>query len=129
MLRMVQFSLVVCVALLFSTGCNMFGKKPANAAAQDSFVDSYVPPTYEDTMPVVDTYQPAPTTTISEPAYLASAGSVGSRYHTVARKDTLYGLARTYYNDPAKWRDIYDANRAMLSDPNRIRVGQRLVIP
>jgi nucleoid-associated protein YgaU len=55
----------------------------------------------------------------------------GPRYHVVQRKETLYSLARTYYNgDASKWRVIYEANRADIGDDaNRIRVGQRLVIP
>ncbi len=52
------------------------------------------------------------------------------RYHTVAAKETLYGLARVYYHDQSRWRDIFAANRAVIgSDPNTIFVGQRLVIP
>ena len=51
------------------------------------------------------------------------------RYHIVAKNDTLYSLARQYYGDHHRWKDIYGANRTSISDPNLIRVGQRLVIP
>lgn len=55
---------------------------------------------------------------------------VGVRYHTVAAKETLYALARVYYRDQSRWRDIFAANRAVIgSDPNTIFVGQRLLIP
>jgi nucleoid-associated protein YgaU len=53
----------------------------------------------------------------------------GPRYHTVARHETLFSLARTYYGNASKWRDIYEANRSQISDPNKIKVGQKLVIP
>lgn len=57
------------------------------------------------------------------------ATSRGGGTHVVARGDTLYKLARMYYNDQSKWRVIYEANRSQLSSPNQIRVGQQLVIP
>jgi len=49
--------------------------------------------------------------------------------HVVAKGDTLFGLARRYYGNPAKWKDIAKANQDDLRDPNLLRVGQRLVIP
>jgi len=55
--------------------------------------------------------------------------TVGSRMHVVAKGDTLYSLARSYYNDQSRWKDIFNANRTTVTDPNKIRIGQRLVIP
>ncbi len=56
--------------------------------------------------------------------------AVGSRVHLVARHDTLFALARRYYaGDASRWKDIYEANRTRISDPNQIRVGQKLTIP
>ena len=52
-----------------------------------------------------------------------------SRTHIVARKETLYGLARQYYGDHHRWRDIYEANKSHVRNPNKIFVGQRLAIP
>ena len=56
------------------------------------------------------------------------ASPAGGPY-TVRKGDTLYGLARRFYNDQRKWHLIYAANRTTLSDPNYIRVGQVLTIP
>ncbi len=69
---------------------------------------------------------------VGEPAYGAEtylAGTTGQRYHVVAKKETLYALARTYYNDARRWKDIFEANRETIDDPNRIFIGQRLLIP
>ena len=52
-----------------------------------------------------------------------------AQYHTVTKGDTLYALARHYYSNQRRWKEIYEANRGRISDPNRIHVGQRLVIP
>ena len=52
-----------------------------------------------------------------------------TRTHTVAKGDTLYSLARQYYNDQGRWKDIYQANLGMLSSPDLVKIGQELVIP
>lgn len=58
-----------------------------------------------------------------------SVGGGGGRAHTVQKGDTLYSLSRRYYNTPSRWRDIYSANRGVISDPNKLRVGTQLTIP
>lgn len=64
-----------------------------------------------------------------QPAESISLTSTAERTHVVVKGDTLYGLARRYYNDPSRWKDIYESNRHVLSDPNRLRVGQELSLP
>jgi hypothetical protein len=49
--------------------------------------------------------------------------------HTVARGDTLIGLAARYYGDESRWREILSANRASISDPDNLRIGTVLLIP
>jgi nucleoid-associated protein YgaU len=49
-------------------------------------------------------------------------------YH-VRSGDTLSRIAKRFYNDPARWEQIYQANRDSLQSPSGIRVGQTLVIP
>jgi len=60
---------------------------------------------------------------------LAPSDTAGSRTYTVQKGDTLYGLARKFYNDQARWKDIWEANRTRLSDPNKLSVGTKLIIP
>lgn len=52
-----------------------------------------------------------------------------ARTHTVRSGDTLRGLAMQYYGDAGAYRRIYDANRAVLSDPNNLPTGTLLTIP
>ncbi len=51
----------------------------------------------------------------------------GPTVHRVARGDTLYRIARKYYNDGNRWKDIAKANG--ISKPDKLKVGQELVIP
>jgi nucleoid-associated protein YgaU len=52
-----------------------------------------------------------------------------AQYHTVVKGDTLSKLAKQYYGDAALYPQIFEANRDILKDPDKIQVGQRLRIP
>lgn len=52
-----------------------------------------------------------------------------SQYHDVVRGDTLSAIAKKYYGDANKYPVIFEANKPMLSDPNKIYPGQKLRIP
>lgn len=51
------------------------------------------------------------------------------RYHTVVTGETLSGIAKDYYGDVQAFNKIFNANRDLLSDPNKIKPGQKLRIP
>jgi nucleoid-associated protein YgaU len=50
-------------------------------------------------------------------------------YYTVVSGDTLSKISKTNYGDPNKYMTIFEANKPMLSDPNKIYPGQVLRIP
>ena len=52
-----------------------------------------------------------------------------SRFHTVAKGDTLSAIAKTYYGNANKYPQIFEANKPMLSHPDKIYPGQVLRIP
>jgi nucleoid-associated protein YgaU len=51
------------------------------------------------------------------------------RYYTVVKGDSLSKIAKAEYGDPMKYPTIFDANRPMLSHPDKIYPGQVLRIP
>ena len=52
-----------------------------------------------------------------------------NRTYTVVSGDTLWGIATRYYGNGAQYPTIYNANRNIISNPNLIYPGQKLVIP
>jgi nucleoid-associated protein YgaU len=52
-----------------------------------------------------------------------------ARYHDVAKGDTLSAISKKYYGDPNKYHAIFEANRPMLTNPDKIYPGQKLRIP
>ena len=59
----------------------------------------------------------------------APANNPYTQTYTVASGDTLSKIAQKYYGDPALYTKIFQANRDVLSDPNKIFPGQKLRIP
>jgi nucleoid-associated protein YgaU len=52
-----------------------------------------------------------------------------SRTYTVEKGDTLSGIAKKFYGDASDYPMIFEANKPMLSDPDKIYPGQVLRIP
>ena len=52
-----------------------------------------------------------------------------STFYTVVSGDTLSKISKTAYGDPNKYMKIFEANKPMLKDPNKIYPGQKLRIP
>jgi len=52
-----------------------------------------------------------------------------TQWHEVKKGETLWKIAEQYYGDGNLYSKIFDANRDVLKDPNRINVGQKLRIP
>lgn len=51
------------------------------------------------------------------------------RIHEVAKGETLSGIAKHYYGKASLYIKIFEANRDVLKDPDKIFPGQRLKIP
>ncbi len=59
----------------------------------------------------------------------ADGTSTEAQFYTVNSGDSLGSIARRFYGDAVLYSAIFEANRAILSSPDRIQVGQRLMIP
>lgn len=52
-----------------------------------------------------------------------------AQFHTVVSGDTLGKIAKKYYGNAMKYPEIFEANKPMLTDPDKIYPGQVLRIP
>jgi len=57
------------------------------------------------------------------------ASSGKGRTYTVAAGDSLSKIAKNFYGNAEQYMKIFDANKDKLTDPDKIKVGQELVIP
>ena len=59
----------------------------------------------------------------------APAPAAESTFYTVQPGDTLGKIAQEHYGAASKYMKIFEANQPMLTDPDKIKVGQSLRIP
>ena len=59
----------------------------------------------------------------------SSTGAARQRTYTVAKGDTLWGIAQKFYGDGSLYGRVAAANRASVKNPNLIYPGQVLTIP
>jgi nucleoid-associated protein YgaU len=52
-----------------------------------------------------------------------------AQFHDVVRGDTLSAIAKKFYGDANKYPVIFEANKPMLTHPDKIYPGQKLRIP
>lgn len=59
----------------------------------------------------------------------SGASSTAARIYVVVAGDSLSKIAKREYGDMGKWKQIYEANRDIIKDPNLIHPGQKLKLP
>lgn len=64
-----------------------------------------------------------------EEALTAEKAEPEARFYTVKKGDTLWAIAEAHYGEGSKYNAIFEANRPMLKDPDKIYPGQVLRIP
>ncbi|MEL6924200.1 MAG: peptidoglycan-binding protein LysM [Bacteroidota bacterium] len=52
-----------------------------------------------------------------------------AQFYVVKRGDSLSKIAKKFYGDPMKYKELFKANQPLLKDPNKIFPGQSLRIP
>jgi len=62
-------------------------------------------------------------------AAVGGAGGQGGETYTVKSGDNLSKISKQFYGNANEYMRIFYANRSQLSDPDKIQVGQQLVIP
>jgi len=138
-----RFVLMGTAALLLTAACEQ--KKPAPAAHVEQPAE-----TAAKTEPITETDpyasdpllttpraatprpEPAPAPEAARPApapRYAGKADTGTRTHIVKKGETLSSIAKQYYGNANRWRDIWKANKDVVPDPKKLKVGTRLVIP
>jgi nucleoid-associated protein YgaU len=60
---------------------------------------------------------------------VSGSSSTAETTYEVQAGDSLSKIAKREYGDANEWRRIYDANKDLLKDPDKIFPGQKLRIP
>ena len=60
---------------------------------------------------------------------IVSTPAPEAKFYTVVKGDNLSMISKQYYGDPNKYMKIFEANKPMLTHPDKIYPGQVLRIP
>ena len=128
--------------------------KAANAAAGDAILEyikaqnlsaTGLTVTFDGATATVSVYGVAPDQATKEKIVLAAGNVAGvekvsdmltvdksapeAQYYTVVSGDTLSKVSKQFYGDANQYQKIFEANKPMLSHPDKIYPGQKLRIP
>ena len=110
-------------------------EKPADAGVETAETAPAVDETRQLAEAVIPQENSTPDKTVPAPAELPAPQHkeperpAHTRIHIVEQGETLSGISQKYYGTASGWQKIYVANRNILSSPDRLRPGMRLVIP
>ncbi|MEX0774943.1 MAG: LysM peptidoglycan-binding domain-containing protein [Phycisphaeraceae bacterium] len=120
-----MFAAVTLATSLLLVGCN--GNKQTKEAPPADPSVAAVPPAPEPVSHggTITIQEPAPSGSTFTPQ--PSGAAVPGGTYTVKKGDTLSSISRQAYGTAARVKDIAAANN--ISDPNKIKVGQVLMLP
>jgi len=61
--------------------------------------------------------------------YVADETPLNDLYYEIQKGDTLWRVAEIYYKDGSRYKEIFEANREVIKDPDKIYPGQMIRIP
>jgi nucleoid-associated protein YgaU len=88
-----------------------------------------IDPSYSDLIADITVNESAAQAPRTQTAGASIGGGQSTRTYTVKSGDSLSKISKQFYGDASQYERIFEANRDQLSDPNKIRPGQELVIP
>lgn len=65
----------------------------------------------------------------TQPEAQSEGANLSFEKYTVAKNDTLQKISQKFYGTTKRWMKIYEANKDVLSGPNKLYPGQVLKIP
>lgn len=66
---------------------------------------------------------------LTAPAPMPEEPEVKTEFYEIKSGDTLGGIAKQFYGKASKYTEIFEANRDVIDDPNKIYPGQKIRIP
>ncbi len=75
------------------------------------------------------TYGPKFYSTLTDEKKVAITTTANNKEYTIQSGDSLWKIAKKIYGDGSKWKVIYENNKNIIADPNKIKVGTTIKLP
>jgi len=131
--RIITVLIAVLVATTAFVGCenkDTVGEPPIQIGMAPGEFETYEEQTPTD--PTTTTSEEAVTSGDTETATTAADDTTTTiipRMYTIGKGDTLFALARRFYSDQRKWRDIWNANRDKIPNKDLLPIGTEIILP
>jgi len=103
------------------------GEAPSDAIKNEVWNQvKLVDPNFSDLTLDLSAPPPAQATAV---AAAAGGGTAGGKSYTVQAGDSLSKISQHFYGSANQYMKIFNANKNVLSDPDKIKPGMNLVIP
>lgn len=66
---------------------------------------------------------------VEEEKKIESEVKVSTKEYTIQKGDTLTKIAEEQYGGAHRWRYLYELNKDRIKDPNKLKPGQKIIIP
>jgi nucleoid-associated protein YgaU len=116
---MVGVGLVIAIAVVFFRKDGVLSQTAPEQAAAATRGSPSAPSAYRGVSGAVP----------ARPAIRTDTVQVQGQRHTVVEGETLFSLAKRYYQDEKKFVEIYNVNKEVLDTPDHLTPGTVLVIP
>jgi nucleoid-associated protein YgaU len=83
----------------------------------------------ENKKPDFSNVQSGASSTAPPPSSAPKPTAPAAQVYTVAKGDNLSKIAKHFYGNANEWKRIFEANRDVLKDPDKIFPGQQLKSP
>jgi len=91
---------------------------------------SVIPAVTQEQLEQAGIRKPASAPAASAAAPAAESGAAEeTRFYVIQKGDTLSGIAKKYYGNAMEYPQLFEANREVIEDPNKIYPGQKIRIP
>ena len=115
--------------LILKPSAENVDNEPADNKNEPLAVDTEIT-TGENNNPDINPAPPPPESgTASHPTPEQTEKIKPQRFHIVTKNQTLSEISYKYYGSASKWPKIFEANRNILSDPDKLQPGMKLIIP
>ncbi len=66
---------------------------------------------------------------IEKEEQIESEIKVSTKEYTIKKGDTLSGIAKEQLGNASRWKYLYDLNKDKIKNPNKLKAGQKIIIP
>jgi nucleoid-associated protein YgaU len=79
--------------------------------------------------PYVDPVAVAAAAAAAEAATAEAAAVPEEQYYVIEKGDTLWAIAKKFLGEGNRWSELFEANKEVILDPDKIFPGQKIRIP